>query len=253
LYAAVGGRFPSGHTELNVNFRSVPAVVTTVNQVFADLIGSAKTGQVDYADLRAFRADHCAEKAVRIIGGPIDKAGADELREKESAHLADIAVRAKTEKWQVRGPDDVAGNATYRDASYRDLALLLPTRTSLPAIEAALQVRNVPYRIESRSLVWATDAVRDVVTLLQALVAPADEVAVVATLRHPGLACNDRDLVEWAAAGGRWNYLADLPDGITVDHPVARGWPPCGSTTTCAGGSRQRARRADRAGLRSSS
>ncbi len=223
LYASVGKLFRSGHTELDVNFRSVPAVVTTVNHVFADLIGSAKTGQVDYADLRPFRADHCADRAVRIIGGPIDKAGADELREKESAHLADIAVRAKTEKWQVRGPDDADGNATYRDASYRDIAVLLPTRTSLPAIEAALQVRDVPYRIESRSLVWATDAVRDAVTLLQALVAPADEVAVVATLRHPGLACNDRDLVEWAAAGGRWNYLADRPGAIPDEHPVALG------------------------------
>ena len=67
------------------------------------------------------------------------------------------------------------------------MAILLPTRTSLPALEKALQAADVPYRIESRSLVWATDAVRDVVTMLQALDNPADEVAAVAALRHPGL------------------------------------------------------------------
>ncbi len=214
LYSAVGDRFQDGRTRLDVNFRSVPAVVGVVNHVFDDLIGQASTGQVPYQGLRTERQDHAPDAAVRLLGGPTD-GGADALREAESAHLADIAVRVKTEQWQVNGPDGL------RDASYRDVAVLLPTRASLPAIEAALQARDVPYRIESRSLVWATDAVRDVITLLQALAAPADEVALVASLRSPGLACTDRALVEWAAAGGRWNYLAPRPESIAEDHPVS--------------------------------
>ena len=45
-----------------------------------------------------------------------------------------------------------------------------------------------------------------------------------AALRHHGLACSDVDLADWAAAGGRWSYLAPhLPDGDPADHPVAAG------------------------------
>ena len=87
----------------------------------------------------------------------------------------------------------------------------------------------MPYRIESRSLVWGTDAVRSLVTLLQAVDDPADEVALLASLRHPGLACSDVDLVTWRAAGGRWSLFAVVPVGLE-GHPVAaalatlRGW-----------------------------
>ena len=183
--------------------------------MFGDLIGTATTGQVPYGDLKAHRPDRAADVAGPLIGGPMDAEPA-ELRGRESAHLASRFER-RSRGWQVSGRDGLR-----RDASYRDVAVLLPTRTSLPAIESALQARDVPYRIESRSLVWATDAVRDVVTLLQALVAPADEVALVAALRHPGLACTDRP-VDWAAAGGRWNYLAPPPPGLAEDHPVALG------------------------------
>jgi ATP-dependent helicase/nuclease subunit A len=204
LYRAVGEKFSGGTTTLSVNFRSVPAVVSTVNAVFEPLIGG--TGEA-YGELHAHRQDHAADVAVRLLGGPSD-GNADVQREAEAAHLADLAVRAKVEQWQVSGRNGLQA------ASYRDIAILLPTRTSLPAIEAALQDRDVPYRVESRSLVWVTDAVRDVVTLLQALAAPADQVAVVTSLRHPGLACSDVDLAEWAAAGGRWSYLAPPPEGM---------------------------------------
>jgi ATP-dependent helicase/nuclease subunit A len=79
----------------------------------------------------------------------------------------------------------------------------------------------VPYRAESRSLVWATDAVGDLVTMLQAIDNPSDEVAVLGALRHPGLACTDVALVQWRAAGGRWNYMADTAESLPSDHPVA--------------------------------
>ena len=137
------------------------------------------------------------------------------IRMRESAHIADLIVRAKAEGWVV--------GKVSRPASYGDVAILLPTRTSLGSLERALLARDVPYRVESRSLVWATDAVRDLVTMLQAIDSPSDEVAVLAALRHPGLACTDAALLEWRAAGGHWNYMAKAPESLPVDHPVAAG------------------------------
>lgn len=217
LFGEVGAQHAAGHTRLDVNFRSVPGVVGAVNAVFGDLIGTTAEGQVAYADLVTSRAAAADTPPVLLLGGPGDT-NAVELRGHEAAHIAAAISRVKADRWQV-GDDDEA-----RPASYQDVAILLPTRTSLPAIEKALEDSDIPYRVESRSLVWATDAVRDVVTLLQAVSNPADEVATVAALRHHGLACSDVDLMGWASAGGRWSYLSlQLPDGVPADHPVTVG------------------------------
>ena len=210
IYVEVGDRHSDGLTRLDVNFRSLPGIIAAVNVLFAELIGAATMAQVPYSDLVGHRAASGGSD-VTLLGGPVDLS-ASQLRETEAEHIAATIVRAKTEAWPV---------GTGRPASFRDIAILLPTRASLTALEAALQSRDVPYRVESRSLVWATDAVRDLVTLLQAVDNPADEVATVAALRHPGLACSDVDLADWAASGGRWNYLAPVPDGVDDDHPVA--------------------------------
>ncbi len=217
LYAEVGAQYPAGHTRLDVNFRSVPAILQIVNTVFGDLIGTAAAGQVAYADLVASRAAAGTRPPVMLLGGPAD-AYAVELREHEAAHIAAAIARAKADHWTIGDPGHT------RSASYRDMAILLPTRTSLPALEKALETSDIPYRVESRSLVWATDSVRDVITVLQAVSNPADEVATLAALRHHGLACTDHDLTAWAAAGGRWNYLAPhRPDGIAENNPTAAG------------------------------
>jgi len=212
VYLQAGQCFASGETRLQVSFRAVPGVIAAVNAAFEDLIGKTTRGQVPYSPIVAHREPTSVQPPVLLLGGPVD-GNAPQLRDAEAEHIAATITRAKREHWPIEGGT----------ASYRDVAILLPTRTSLPAIESALQAQDIPYRVESRSLVWATDAVRDLITFLQALDNPADEVATVAALRHPGLACSDVHLAEWAAAGGRWNYLAPPPEGLSADHPVAAG------------------------------
>jgi len=212
VYLQAGDRFADGGTRLDVSFRAVPGVITAVNTVFEDLIGTASAGQVPYAPITPHREPISNEPPVLLLGGPMD-ADAQYLRHVEAGHIAATIARVNREPWPIDGGK----------ASYRDIAILLPTRTSLPAIEAALQGHDIPYRVESRSLVWATDAVRDLITLLQALDNPADEVATVAALRHAALACSDVHLAEWAAAGGSWNYLAPAPEDVPVDHAVTAG------------------------------
>ena len=43
-----------------------------------------------------------------------------------------------------------------RPADWSDIAILLPTRTSLPQLEAALDDAGIPYRVDSASLVWGS-------------------------------------------------------------------------------------------------
>ena len=97
--------------------------------------------------------------------------------------------------------------------AYADMAILVPARTSLSQLEDALDRCDMPYRVMSRSLVWESDTVRDLVTLLQAVDDPADAAGVIAALRHPMFGCSDDDLVAWKAAGGAWRYDAPAPAG----------------------------------------
>ena len=47
--------------------------------------------------------------------------------------------------------NEVSGS--LRDASYQDISILLPNCTGVPALDQALGDPNVPYRMESKTLV----------------------------------------------------------------------------------------------------
>lgn len=101
----------------------------------------------------------------------------------ETGHVAASLARA-CGSWLIRDEDGAT-----RAASYGDMAILVPTRTSLGQLELeledALDGRDIPHRVMSRSLVRESDAVRDLVTVLQAIDDPGDPVALVAALRRP--------------------------------------------------------------------
>ncbi|MGH8867778.1 MAG: 3'-5' exonuclease, partial [Actinomycetes bacterium] len=213
LFAEVSRVYAAGRLGLVRNFRSRPGVLAVVNAVFTRVFGDDAT--VGFAPLQAARPGVDADTGpdVLLLGGPADKRiGA--IREDEADHVAATLARARG-RWQVGGPP-----TTARRASYGDMAILVPTRTSLGPLEDALDHHGVPYRVMSRSLIWESDAVRDLVTVLQAVDDPADAVALVAALRHPMFGCSDDDLVAWKAAGGRWRYDAPPPEGCE-DAPVA--------------------------------
>ena len=212
-------RFHGEVVQLAQNFRTVPTIVEWVNGVFGEVIGEGRlSSQPPYRPLAAAREPVTKGPAVVLLGGP-DDARIDDLRTREASEIARLVRLMRDEQWQVV---DQAKAGGVRRVRYADVAILLPTRTALGHLERALDSTAVPYRIESRSLVWATDAVRDLLAVLAAVDDPSDDVAVVAALRSPGFACSDVDLLEWRAAGGRWDHRRDAPEAIGAEHPVAR-------------------------------
>lgn len=200
------------------NFRTVPTIIEWVNEVFAEMIGEGRPGsQPAYQPLAAAREPMAKGPAVVLLGGP--RLGRiDELRAAEAEEIARLVKLMKLEGWLVTDqqmPDGV------RQLCYADIAVLLPTRTSLGHLERALDGEAVPYRIESRSLVWSTDAVRDLLAVMAAIDDPADDTAVVAALRSPAFACSDVELLEWRAAGGSWDHRRPAPEAIAPTQRVA--------------------------------
>ena len=134
----------------------------------------------------------------------------------EAAAAADAVVTALVDGWPVE--DEEA--ETLRPCRPGDITVLLPARTSLPALEAALRERGVPYRAENSSVVYTTAEIRHLMLALRAADDPTDELALVAALRSPLYGCSDVELYEWVTGGGRWNIWAPPPEAL-ADHPVA--------------------------------
>lgn len=218
LYKGVRDAFVLLSVGLTVNYRSVPGILHWVNAVFEQLLAAPgdKDGQVEHQALLAHREADGSQPAVRMLGGAAE-GHVDEIRTAEAHDVVATIRAACAEGWPI------ARDGETRAATAADIAILIPTRAVLPHLERALTSANVPYRVESASLVWNTQVVRDLRAVLRALTRPADKIAVVGALRTSALACSDQDLLSWRQAGGRWALHAEVPDGIAPDHPVSVG------------------------------
>ena len=199
---------------LTQSFRSRPLVLDVVNHSLSELM-HGKPDQVDYTDLVAARTgptDSDPGPDVLLLGGSHEE-NIDEVRQREAQHLAATCRSVVEKRWRVR----VGKTEDSVEARFRDIAILVPTRTSLSKLERELQDADVPYRIESRSLVWDTDIVRELLAILEAVADPGDAVAVVTALRSAAFGCSDPDLLQWRTTGGSWDYRAEQRG----DGPVA--------------------------------
>ncbi|HWC28812.1 MAG TPA: UvrD-helicase domain-containing protein, partial [Dehalococcoidia bacterium] len=204
--------------QLALNRRSRKEVLHFVNATFDRLIGDGAQPSVQppYRPVHAEREEYLAGPGVAWIGRALEVAARD-ARRHEALQVAARCREVLEQGWEVWERD--AGIA--RPARYRDIAILVPTRTILQPLERSLATAGVPYRVEGGSLIYATQEVRDLINFLSAIDDSTDDVAVVATLRSPAYACSDVDLARHRLAGGSFNYLS--PDLDEAAGRVAAG------------------------------
>ena len=214
----------NGPIALTSNFRSVPGICDFINECLAPLLGGA------YSPLRAVRARGGKEPPVRLLGGALDGSfRRSEQRMIESDACAAAIDRAvRVEGWLV------GDGADRRPARMSDVAILVPRRTGLEELEAALDSAGIGYRVESASLVFRSQQVRDLLALCRVLGDPSDTVALLAVLRSPAFACRDDELYEFVAGGGQWS-LDLAPRRVTGDDDAAEGVEAATSGDGCTG------------------
>ncbi len=211
-------RVATHEARLVTNFRSVPGIVDWVNGVFGRVVGNGEPNvQPAYVPSSAARrAGVDSPRAVSVVGaGANHEVPAAESRRVEAEEVAALLRRAVDEGWRV--------GAGGRPVRLDDIAVLVPTRTSVPALESALDAAGVDYRLESSSLVYGTREVQELLHVLHAIDDPSDSASVVAALRTPGFACGDDDLLRHRLAGGTWDYRVDPPAAADDDDPVGSG------------------------------
>lgn len=207
-YLSMRTKYQHAVAELTTNFRTLPNILRWVDGVFAPLMAESLGVWTPLGHGRS--GEH--EGTVQIFGEAAEEGMLSaHVREVETTELAQRLQLARAQGWSVH---DVDG--TTRAIRYGDMAVLIPTRRSLANLERAFRHAGIPYRVESRSLIWSTQEVRDVVAILRVIDDALDEHAVVAALRSPAFACGDDELAAWRAKGGTWNVYDDTADDSVV-------------------------------------
>ncbi len=207
LYERTRRAFGSEHVPLTTNFRSTPAILEWVNNIFEGLFDRDASDGVRQAEWVALQPHEQAERGhpVQLMGGPLEGASADEGPARKPNALAGML------HWPPPAQRTGWGRRRRREGPFRRHGHPAADADQFPAIERALADAGIPFRVESRSLVFATQDVRDLSNILSAIDDPTDDVAVVASLRSPAFACRDCDLLAHVQAGGSWSYLAEPP------------------------------------------
>lgn len=216
-FNAVKAQREEGLVRLSQNFRSAPGVTEFVNAVFEPLMLEGGSQQAEWEDLQAFRPPPDGSGPSVTVVGEAHQGDVGRVRRLEADALARMIADISAKPWQIYDKSIDAN----RDATFADIAVLVPTRTGLTALLPELEQRGIPYRLESRSLVYNQREVRELLNLLRAIDDPTDQIALVAALKSPAFACADDDLYRWKQGGGRWAYRETLPREIAADDPVA--------------------------------
>ena len=210
---------------LVTNFRTVPPILDWVNAVFGVVIQEKPGAQPAYEALSAHRTlDPAAGTtfsgaSVTALGAAPHAKGTNVgvQREAEAADVASVIRTALAESWTVF--DERAKE--WRPLTARDIAILIPARTSLPALEAALDAAGIAYRTESSSLVYQSTEIRSLMAAARAVADPSDQLSCVTALRSSLFGCGDDDLFAYKRDGGSFTVSAPVKDEL-ADTPVGR-------------------------------
>jgi len=200
---------------LRRNFRTVPDVLTFVNEVFARS-GLLDAVEPEYARLEAHREAVDRQRIEFLIPQQADEALAlDDYRAQEAgliaARIEDMCAGAE--------PVQVQDAAGLRPAGFGDVAMLFRSMSSVYIYEEGLRARGIPYTVVAGAGFYERQEVIDLRNLLAVLIDPWDEMALLGFLRGPIGALSDESLVRLCAGSGVVpGFWADaIPEGLAQE------------------------------------
>jgi len=200
---------------LSVNFRTVPRITGEVNRIFEPLM----TGPVG----DRFEPEHVALDPQRRDEGtgpcvlaplPPTLADGETLKVEEWRRKESGCIAAFIRQLVGSGRTISAGKSGGRKPmQYRDIGVLYRTTTGLDSLEESLRAHGVPYQVSGGRYYYARMEFQDLLAVLKAIDNPFDGLSVVGALRSPFFGHSDEDLLRHFGAGGKFNYLSNVPEG----------------------------------------
>ena len=189
---------------LSTNYRSRPEILDWVNSIFELWMGGvdhSDPNQAQYERLKAGRSDNRTGDTPRVMVMNGEHGNVYSARVAEAEDISRLALNVGAGSWIIEDK-----NGDEYQSTYRDLCILIPTRTGLPALETAFITHGVPYVIEGKSAIFRSQLFHELNNNLTAIDDPTDQVAIVAALKSRAWGCSDRDLFEWDQLGYKFEY-----------------------------------------------
>ena len=160
---------------------------------------------------------------------------ADELREVEAVEVAATIARILDEGWSVERRGRAERLAHGRAGRHHDPAC--PPARRCRSSRRALRSRGIAYRAESSSLVYVTQAVRDLLMTLRAVDDPTDHLRIVVGPAHAVVRLRRRRPVPLQASSGAGTGATRATSPTPCPPTTPCGW--ASSTSRSLHGERQ--------------
>jgi ATP-dependent helicase/nuclease subunit A len=197
-----------GQQQLTVNFRSQPAILSFVNQLFAEAFAGESPLEPDRPQVTK---EPCVEFLWHLAP---DKPGAAKAR-LEEARLIARRIRSLVDDDSQDEPivDQKSKPPKPRRARLGDIAILFRALSDVQLYEEALREYDLDYYLVGGHAFFAQQEIYDVLNLLRAVASTADEVSLAGVLRSPFFALADETLFWLVESAGSLNagLLAQSP------------------------------------------
>ncbi len=192
------------------NFRSDPQILSAVNQYFAQKFPAQADPLRPYVPVYYPLQTHGSEDGrIRVVvdGGAIAE-NAEDRRRHEAMLAAEYIAVAIAEGWPVHDN----AKATVRPIEYRDMVLIMPSRTGLDIFDSVFASRGIPLAKESGTGFFRRDEVRGYAALLKVLQNPLDAISLIAFLGSPWVGLDFEKIMQHQLKAGTWDYRQAQPE-----------------------------------------
>ncbi len=184
-----------GDVVLPESFRLLRDLVAFTNILFSHLMAAdGEPFEVGYDLLVQARANSTPGDVELLLTPERDEEADVSAGGGECEHIADRIVDLLNAQAAVFDPPEA--DEQPRPMRYSDIAVILRNRNNLAALERALVLHGLPYRVSGGIGFYQTQEVYDVLNYLQFLLNPRDDVALMGILRSPFFAVSDAELFE---------------------------------------------------------
>ena len=182
---------------LEDNYRSLQSLIDFNNALFSKLMSptcptSPTPWQTRYVPFQRARKNTAPGKVEILLDKLDDNVAA--RRQREAAIIAKRIQSLVGTSAPLPVYDEVNDVETPRPCEYKDIAILIRSRTHLPDIEDALLAAGVPFIVLGGTGFYSEPEVQHLCSLLSFLVGPTDDVSLYVCLRGPFFGIEERAL-----------------------------------------------------------
>ncbi|QGT99759.1 hypothetical protein SYNTR_1166 [Candidatus Syntrophocurvum alkaliphilum] len=195
---------------LSTCYRSTPNIINAVNKVFNHLLNpyeslnrpSDKVKPGAKVELITYEKETIKEKKAITRWERVKKLIADDKNLDEFEE----ALNAQYEKSNISSKKDYQGviiagrikNLVDEGFDYKDIAILMRSRTNLKTIENALEKESIPFCVLGGLGFWNRQEIMDILTLYSLIFEPHDRLKLFSILRSPIFGFSDDMLLSMA-------------------------------------------------------